>query len=173
MNAFSHFLNSRASSSVVRLGRRGMRNRRGTYTVEFAICASVLFMTIFAVFEFSRFTFIRQAVDQAAYEAARVGIVPGASNSDIQFRAESLLAAAGIRNATVAITPAVIDDATTEVAVEISCNFGENSWIPNHFLPTTEFVSRTVLDHENQAFLIPENAASDSVLTENDEPQDV
>lgn len=160
-------------SRQFRHSRSRRQNRRGTYTVEFAICASVLFMTIFAVFEFSRFTFIRQAVDQAAYEAARVGIVPGASNADIQLRADSLLAAAGIRNATVAITPALIDDTTTEVAVEISCNFGENSWIPNHFLPTTEFVSRTVLDHENQAFLIPDSATSDSALTENDEPQDV
>lgn len=127
---------------------------------------------MFGLFEFSRFLFVRQAVDQAAYEAARVGVVPGANEATIRSRAESLLSAAGVLSAEIQITPAVIDEQTREVTVEINCNFSDNSFMPSQFLGDGVIRSRTTLDHENQAFLIPEDAAAAATLNQNDEPQD-
>lgn len=153
--------------------KRRPKCRQGAYSVEFALCATILFLVVFGLFEFSRFMFVRQAVDQAAYEAARVGIVPGAQNDDIRSRAEALLNAAGIANCNITISPALIDSSTREVTVEVSCNFSDNSFVPGAFLGDSEIVGRTTLDHENQAFLIPEDAAAAAALNENDEPQDV
>ena len=153
--------------------RPAAKKRQGAYTVEFAICSTILFLLVFGLFEFTRFMFVRQAVDQAAYEAARVGIVPGAQINDIRSRAEGLLAAAGVSNASVTITPQVIDESTREVTVEVSCNFSDNSFVPGVFLGSQQILGRTTLDHENQAFLIPEGAAAAAALNENDEPQDV
>jgi hypothetical protein len=152
---------------------RRAESRRGAYSVEFAICASILFMLVFGLFEFSRYLFVRQAIDQAAYEAARIGIVPGANEGDIRARAVSLLGAAGVSGADITITPEVIDDETREVSVEIICNFEENSFLPSVFLGGGVITTRTTLDHENQAFLIPDEATESQALNENDEPQDV
>jgi Flp pilus assembly protein TadG len=129
---------------------------------------------IFGMLELSRYLFVRQAVDQAAYEAARVGIVPGATEADIRARGESLLAAAGIGNATLTVDPTTIDDTTRTVTVEITCQFDDNSFVPGNFLGDQLLIrGRTTLDHENQAFLIPEDAANSGSLNENDEPLDV
>lgn len=158
---------------IKRRNRRWPATQRiGAYTVEFAICASTLLLLVFGLFEFSRYLFVRQAVDQAAYEAARVGIVPGANSATIRSRAESLLNAAGIVAAEIDISPATIDEQTRQVTVEVNCNFSDNSFMPSQFLGSGLIRSRTTLDHENQAFLIPEDAAAAQSLNENDEPQD-
>ncbi len=47
-----------------------LRQRKGVYTVEFAVVASLFFMTLLASFEFTRLYFTRHSVDQATYEAA-------------------------------------------------------------------------------------------------------
>ena len=168
MKTFSKITTKNRNHSL----RRSPAKRAGAYTVEFAICASTLFLLVFGLFEFSRYLFVRQAVDQAAYEAARVAIIPGANSSAIRSRAELLLNAAGIVDAEIDITPAIIDEQTKEVTVEVSCNFSNNSFLPSQFLGAGPILSRTTLDHENQAFLIPEEAAAAQSLNQNDEPQD-
>ena len=51
--------------------------RTGAFTVEFAICSGIFFTILLAGFEFARFMYARHSIEQAAYESARVGIVPG------------------------------------------------------------------------------------------------
>ncbi len=148
-------------------------NRRGAYSVEFAICATVMFMTIFASIELARYMFVRQAIDQTAYEAARTGVIAGATASDVYNKANQLLAAQGIVVSSIVVTPSTITESTTEVAVEITCNYSANTWVPPSFLPGTAIKATTVLDHENQAYLVPEAAAANAENLENPEPQDV
>lgn len=127
--------------------------RRGALSVEFAICASIFFVVVMAGFEFTRFMFARHSVDQAAYEAARVGIVPGKTVAQIRSQAQTFLSAAGIRNATITVTPAVITSATETITLEVQCDFVENSWIPPTFLRNAVINSTITLDHENKAYL--------------------
>ena len=54
-------------------------DRTAAVVVEFAICAPILFLFFFASLEFSRVNMIRQSVENAVYEGARRGIVPGAT----------------------------------------------------------------------------------------------
>ncbi len=152
---------------------RADRARRGAYLVEFTVCASVFFLTIFACLELARFMYVRQALDQTAYEAARAGVIVGASASDVETRAASLLQAYGITYMGLDVTPQTIDENTREITVTITCDFAANSWIATQFVSNQPLVSTVTLDHENQAYLVPEAATQDEDLEENDEPLDV
>jgi hypothetical protein len=49
--------------------------RTGASAVEFAVVSPLIFMAIFGVLEFSRFLFVKNLLENAAREAARVGAV--------------------------------------------------------------------------------------------------
>ncbi len=179
MQSFTH---RRASMNRVRLGHHGRRAaiaprarraRRGAYLIEFTVCASVFFMTIFACLELARFMYVRQALDQTAYEAARTGVIVGASAADVEARAASLLQAYGISYMALDVSPQTIDETTREITVSVTCDFAANSWVALHFVSTTPLVSTVTLDHENQAYLVPADAANDDDLDTNHEPNDV
>ena len=72
-----------------RLGSR--QARCGVVTVEFAICAPILFIIFFASLEFGRVNMIRQSVENAVYEGSRRGIVPGATAADCRTAAQNVL----------------------------------------------------------------------------------
>jgi Flp pilus assembly protein TadG len=147
--------------------------RRGAVTVEFAICASVFFMVIFTLLEFSRFMFVKHSVQMVAYEAARIGVVPGATASHVSSRAQVLLTASGIRHATVNISPPVINSMTEEVSVTVSCEFSRNSWLPPTYLMGRTLSSTISLEHENKAFLHLEGTNITEIVGNNDnEPVD-
>jgi Flp pilus assembly protein TadG len=155
-----------------------MRNRKGidragAYTVEFAVCASVFFSTIFGCFELARYGYVQQSLDQTAYDACRQGIVSGANAADITARANVLLSAYGVNVASIVVTPATIDENTMQVSVDITCNFSDNSWALPDFVTDNVMTSTITLDHENRAFLKNEEATDESTLTNNHEPQDV
>ena len=152
---------------------RQSRYRHGAYSVEFAVCASVLFTTIFASFELARYMFVRQSIDQVAYEAARTGVIAGATASEVYAKANQLLSAQGIVVSNITVTPTTFTSTTTEIAVQITCNYAANTWVPPSFLPGSAIVTRTVLDHENQAYLVPEAAAANAEDLPNPEPLDV
>ena len=145
-----------------KLRRNSNRSRRGAFTVEFAICCSVLFLTVFAGLEFSRFMFVRHAIDQSVFEAARVGIVKGRTATEVTAMANSMLRNAGVKptTATVTITPAVFNDSTLTVKVRVSCPFADNSWLPPRIFGTQPIVSEIELDHENKAYLVPTGGPS-------------
>jgi len=132
-----------------------------------------MFSTIFACIELSRYLFVRQAVDQAAYEAARTGVIAGATASQVYAKANELLSVQGIAITSITVTPTVFDNRTTEVTVMITCDYGANTWVPPSFLPGSAIVTRTVLDHENQAYLVPEVAAQQARDLANPKPLDV
>ena len=163
---------NRPTSAALRRQPR-TQARRGAYTVEFAVCATVFFTMIFASLELARYVYVRQTVDQVAYEACRAGVVSGAKNSDVTTKANQLLTAHGIVGSTITVTPATITNRTTEVTVEITCNYAANTWVPPSFLPAGTIVTRTRLDHENQAYLVPDAAAQAAKNLNNPKPQDV
>ncbi|XZE44889.1 TadE/TadG family type IV pilus assembly protein [Pirellulaceae bacterium SH467] len=151
--------------------RVATKNRRGAFTVEFAFCAGIFFMILMAGVEFSRFMFARHSVDQAAYEGARAGIIPGATSSDVRQVATRILNATGIRKATIQVTPETINDNTAEVEVHIRCNYADSSWMGPLFLGAAVIETRLTLDHENKAYLVKERAPG---IGDNDhEPIDI
>jgi Flp pilus assembly protein TadG len=58
------------------------RSRRGTASLEFAVTAPILFTLLFGSVELTRMNMIRNTANNAAYEAVRTCVVPGAKASE-------------------------------------------------------------------------------------------
>jgi len=93
--------------------------RSGATVVEVASCLPVLFLVLFAGYEFGRANMLHHASESAAYEGARIGVVPGATPKKIEEAARFVLQSVGARNAEVIVTPNVIEQDTPTVKVEI------------------------------------------------------
>lgn len=141
----------RTAISRRRQQRRG-DSRRGAATVEFAFAASIVFFLFLSMIEVTRFYIVRHSMDQAVYSGARVAIVPGASAADAQTAVEDRLAAAGVQNPTVTITPSVITETTDAVTVRASVDYADNSWAVPKLFSGASVVAEITLDHENIAF---------------------
>ena len=98
---------------------RSRTNRTAAVVVEFAICAPILFLFFFASLEFSRVNMIRQSVENAVYEGARRGIVPGATAANCRASAQAVLNSISAGGATINVTPTVITKDTPEVTVAV------------------------------------------------------
>jgi Flp pilus assembly protein TadG len=118
---------------------RRLRKRRGATMVEFAIVAPVVILFVFAAIEFTRVISIRHSVDNAVYESARLAMVPGGTATDAQNESRRLLAAMGIKDYLVDVTPAVLTSDSPTVTVRISVPLDANSYLPQKF-----FAGRTL-----------------------------
>lgn len=110
-----------------------MPDRAGAAAVEFALVSTLLFVLFFTSLELCRVAMIRHTADNAVYEACRTGIIPGATVTEVQDQARSVMATLGVSSVDVSVTPAAIDRDTNEVTVVVSIPLDENSYIPNGF----------------------------------------
>lgn len=113
--------------------KRGLR--RGVTAVEFAIVAPVFFLILIASIELSRLSVMRNTADHAAYEAARIALVPGATAGEAVAAANQLMDVVGTNGAQVIVNPAVLNDDTTEVTVTVAVDFNQNALLVPRFLP--------------------------------------
>lgn len=109
-------------------------NRRGVAAVELALTLPILFLFVFATYELGRANMMMHTVEAACYESCRVGIIPGALTEESEAAARSVLATAGIRNATIRVTPSDLTQNSEKVSVEISFTFKDNSIIAPVFM---------------------------------------
>ncbi|MGL4513648.1 MAG: TadE/TadG family type IV pilus assembly protein [Lacipirellulaceae bacterium] len=126
--------------------------RRGAAAVEFAFSASIVFFLFLAMIEVARFHVVRHSLDQAVYQGARTGIVPGATAAQVTTAVADRLRVAGVISPTIVVTPAVITTGTRTVTVRASCNYGQNSWCTPKFFTGMDVTAEMTLDHENVAF---------------------
>jgi Flp pilus assembly protein TadG len=125
--------------------------RQGAVAVEFALTSGLLFLIVFIAIEFMRVNSIVNSAENAAYEGARAGIVPGAVADDVTTAANAIVKAIGVRNATVSLQPTVINDHTPEVTVTVAVPLDDNSFIAPRFflgdtLTKTCTLSREIVD---------------------------
>lgn len=128
--------------------RSRRRRRSGATAVEFAIVAPVFFLVLMSMFEFSRLNTLRHTADNAAYEAARVAMVPGASAADAIGEAQRLLTILGARGATVTVTPPTITPNTDEVTVRVAVPLDQNGWVVPRFTAGRTLTSESTLRTE-------------------------
>jgi Flp pilus assembly protein TadG len=107
--------------------------RRGAAAVEFALTAPIFFAFLLAAFEFGWLNVIRHTADNAAYEAARTAMVPGATAAEAQSAANAILSIVGARGATVTITPSTLTPETEEVTVQVDVPLNSNGLIAPRF----------------------------------------
>jgi Flp pilus assembly protein TadG len=109
------------------------RHRRGATLVEFAVTVPVFFLFLLAAFEFGWMNVLRHTADNAAYEAARTVIVPGATAAEATTKAANLLNIVGARDAQVTITPSVLTPDTDQVTVNITIPMNRNGLVVPRF----------------------------------------
>jgi hypothetical protein len=85
-------------------------------------------MLLFSGIEFSRANLLRHTANQAAYEAARHAIVPGANRAEAIAKAEEVLANFGVTKVDIRITPETITEETTSVRVDVEIPMDRFSW---------------------------------------------
>lgn len=121
--------------------------RRGATVVEFAVVAPIFFTLLFATIEFATLSTIRNTCNNAAYEAARVLVVPGAVAADGQTEAERIMAIVGVDSLTVTVDPPFIDQETQDITVRIDVPYAQNAILIPVFtgdvVLTSEFTLRT------------------------------
>jgi len=85
--------------------RRQSRQRRATTLVEVAFVALICFTLMFAIFEYGRYVFTRQVMENAARTGARVAVVEPTSylsstdaNSDVGAAITTAMANIGVQN---------------------------------------------------------------------------
>lgn len=107
--------------------------RSGAVVTEFALTLPLILMFFFAAFEVCRFSMISHTIENAAYEGARCGVIPGATSDQVRREAAGILEAVGIRQADIRVTPSNILPTTDSITVDIRVPFAENSFAPPQF----------------------------------------
>jgi Flp pilus assembly protein TadG len=124
------------SNPSVRHSRR--TRRHGAAAVEFALTAPLFFMFLFAGMEFARANTLRNLCDNAALEAARVGMVPGATAEKCIDAANESLDILSVKNATVTVDPQTIGPTTPEITIDVTIPLGDNAMPMSQFVMGTE-----------------------------------
>ncbi len=128
--------------------RRRRAARRGAVTLEFAVVAPLLFMFLFAAFEFSRANMVRHTADIAAYEGARRGMVPGATVDDVRACVREFLRNTHIKAESIEVSPSVISQETQYVTVDVSVPMDRNAWVTPRFLCGKKLNAKCTLARE-------------------------
>ena len=122
-----------ATASMQHLNRKRAVRRAGAAAVEFAIVAPIFFIFSLGSLEFGRLNVIRHTADQAAYEAARHAMVPGATAAEARTRASRMLGFVGARGAGVDVQPAVLGPDVDEITVTVDVPMNQNGWVTPRF----------------------------------------
>lgn len=144
-----HRLPSRTSSSltgnVAVRGGLGTRCRRGTATVELAICLPVLVTLVFGAIEAANAIYLKQALTEAAYEAARSATASGGSQATAEKRFNEIVTARRLVGTTLAFSPPVSSStpAGTLIEVTVTAPASANSYAPDLFF-TNSILTRTM-----------------------------
>jgi Flp pilus assembly protein TadG len=133
-------------SSMVR--RRGLAaRRRGTATVELAVCVPLIVSLVFGAIEVANVIFLKQALSVASYEAAQRASARGGDETNAQEAAESVLAAHGVSNGTIDIEPAVTieTEAGTEIVVTATAPLSGNTFLFQMFRDDDALTTTTTM----------------------------
>lgn len=125
------------------------KTRRGAVVVEFALTAPLLFMILFAALELSHANMVFNVTEAAAYEAAREGIVPGATAAECQASAQRLLDIAKVRDTTIQITPPDLATDSDTIQVTISLPYTANSIVTPNFTSGLTIQRTCILSRES------------------------
>jgi Flp pilus assembly protein TadG len=138
----------RLSAAHIKSKLTAKSERAGVLTVEMAICLPLLFLFLFACYEIAHANMLMHATESAAYEAARIGIVPGTKNDKIEDAAKFVLNSVGINDFTMTMTPTTITSSTPRVKIEINVPFRNNTSIPQIFVQSPVFHGECELSRE-------------------------
>jgi Flp pilus assembly protein TadG len=103
--------------------------RRGIAAVEFAVILPVFLIILLGAIETCTMIFLQQSLEIAAYEAARVTLVPESDMADVNGAANHLLNARRVNGAVLTVMPADFANAPygSFIRVDVSASCSQNS----------------------------------------------
>lgn len=110
--------------------------------------APIFILFLLAAFEFGWMNVMRHTADNAAYEAARHIIVPGATPAEAKARATAILNAVGARDPKITISPSTLAPETKQVTVTVEVPVDTNSLILPRFMKGKTLKSTSTLRTE-------------------------
>ena len=129
--------------------RRKLKQRSlGAITVEVAMCLPVLIAVLMGSYELARANMILHSTESAAYEGARVGIIPGATPEGVRAAVGRILASVGVTEFEVQVNPAVITPLDEDIEVTVTVPVSDNLRIPVFFLQDPTFRGTCALKRE-------------------------
>ena len=116
-------------SSVFSMQYRAGKRRQGAAVTELAITLPLVVLIVMGTIETCSMIFLRQALRIAAYEGARVTLVPDAEMQNVQAACDQILNARRVQGAVVTVTPADFGQRPygTVVNVSVTASCEENS----------------------------------------------
>jgi len=136
-------------------GSRCRTERRGATMVEFIFVVPIFFTVLFAGIEFATIGTIRSTSHNAAYEGARLLVIPGANAQNGIDEAKRIMAVVGVDTLTVTTTPVVIRDDTTQITVDIEIPYAQNAVFTPWFVGNRILRSTCTLKTERYEGLTP------------------
>ena len=91
---------------------------------------------------------VLHATQSAAYEGARTGIVPGATQDEIEASVAFVLRTMGVQNFDVETIPAVIERDTPQLEVVVRVPVSDTLGLPQLFVEDPTFVGTCTLSRE-------------------------
>jgi hypothetical protein len=120
---------------VIAIQTVNRKSRRGAALVELAISLPVLFLITMATVETCRVIYLRQSIKIAAFESARISVLPNATYDMVKIQTDCILLGRNIRTYEVFCDPEIPSSAaegdliTIRVMAPISENSVLSSWI--------------------------------------------
>jgi Flp pilus assembly protein TadG len=139
------------------------QDRRGAAMVEMAFVLPIFLLVVLGIIEFGRAMMVGQLVTNASREGARLAILDGSTNSQVEqairdFLQASLNVSGDAVNVTITITPAPgnstsgnsLSDAQSRdlITVRVEVPFGQVNYIPSKHLQNAMLVGQTSMRHE-------------------------
>lgn len=106
-------------------------HRRGAAIVEFAVVLPVFVLIVLGTIETTSMIFLQQSLKIAAYESARVALVPGSDQGNVEAAANAILSSRGVVAPSVSVTPANFENSPygTAIGVEVTVSCNQNSLV--------------------------------------------
>ena len=132
------FANSKATRRPFRLG---------TATTEMAVAMPLLITLVFGSIEMANAVFLRQSLNMAAYEAAKVITRPGSNEVLARSRCDGVLAVRKVSAYTLSFSPSVTTATPrgTQVTVTLTATASNLSYGPVQFMAGKTMTSTVVM----------------------------
>jgi len=102
------------------------KKAQGAVLVEMALSLMIMILLCFGAMEYGWLFFRLQQVTNAAQAGARIGVLPDATNGDVQARIDNLMGSFGLSGHTVTITPGDVSAVDTGdlITVRVEVPYG-------------------------------------------------
>jgi Flp pilus assembly protein TadG len=124
--------------------------RTGVAAVEFAIISPLMIVFVLAIIEITNAIYLQQSLTIAAYEGARVALLPGTGQTNVKAASNRILDARKISGATISIEPSTFDTEPfgANIKVDVQAPLAENGLFNRLFSSTQNFSASVTMMKE-------------------------